>query len=136
MTAAECERRLDFNADAVDRNAAAIVGAVHDKTAGFNRRQALQAFGDPIGGVEPREAQRAGSLAAGRGGDGGAQLVAVAPVAKIDRKRGCPLAGFRDADRNVAVGESFGQMLHKLMRNLFSDCEAADQCRRSAGHLR
>ena len=82
MTAAECERRLDFNADAVDRNAAAIVSAVHDKTAGFNGRQALQAFGDPIGGVEPREAQRAGSLAAGRGGDGGAQLVAVAPVAK------------------------------------------------------
>ena len=53
MAAAERKRRLDFNADAVDRNAAAIMRAVHQKTAGFDRRQALQAFADPVGGIKP-----------------------------------------------------------------------------------
>ena len=40
MAGAEGERRLDFDADAVDRDAGAVVGAVHDKTAGGDRRQA------------------------------------------------------------------------------------------------
>ena len=48
MAGAEGERRLDFDADPVDRDAGAVVGAVHDKTAGGDRRQAGETLADPV----------------------------------------------------------------------------------------
>ena len=49
VTGAEGERRFDLDADAVERNAAAVMGAVHDETAGLDRPQTGETLAHPIG---------------------------------------------------------------------------------------
>ena len=57
VSGAEGERRLDLDADAVGRNAGAIVGAVNEKPAGPDRLQASKADFDPILRCEALEAE-------------------------------------------------------------------------------
>ena len=48
MAGAEGERRLDLDADAVGRNAGAVMGAVHDEAAGRDRLQPGEALAHPV----------------------------------------------------------------------------------------
>ena len=68
MAGAERQRRLDLDADAVRRNAGAIMRAVNDEAAGVDRLEPGEAFAHPIRRHEPskRNAWRRGP---GRRGD-------------------------------------------------------------------
>ncbi len=48
MPGAEGERRLDLDADAVGRHPRAVVRAMQEEAAGFDRLQAFEAGGDPV----------------------------------------------------------------------------------------
>ena len=48
MAGAESQRRLDLDADAVDRNAGAVMRAVNDEAAGGDGSQPGEAFAHPI----------------------------------------------------------------------------------------
>jgi hypothetical protein len=101
MTGAEGERGLDFDADAVLRNAVAVVRAVHDETAGGDRLQPGKAFPHPIGRLDAREGDRRAELRPGGRRDRRPHRVLVRRRAKI--KRDLPAAGARigQADRDV-----------------------------------
>ena len=69
MAGAESQRRFDLDADAIERDAGAVVGAVHDEAAGGDGSQSGEAFAHPIRRRDALEAQRfGGSVACGRGG--------------------------------------------------------------------
>ena len=65
MAGAEGQCRFDLDADAVDADARAVVGAVHDKAAGGDRREALEARLHPVAGGDGLEHQRIGGFGAG-----------------------------------------------------------------------
>ncbi len=67
MAGAERERRLDLDADGVGFDAGAVMGAVHDKAAGFDRRQAAQALRNPVGLRDRLDAKRRGRRLIGGG---------------------------------------------------------------------
>ena len=69
MTGAEGERRLDFDADAVWRNAGAVVRAVHDEPAGRDRLKPGEAVAHPIRRLDDLETQRLGRRRTGGRGD-------------------------------------------------------------------
>src|SRR5262249_58832512 len=69
VTRAEGEPRLDLDADTVRSHARAVMRTVHDKTAGFDRRETFEAFAHPVRGRERLERQRMGRRAAGGGRD-------------------------------------------------------------------
>ena len=86
MAGAEGERRLDLDADAVERNAAAVVRAVHRKTAGRDRLKPGEACADPILHGDTLEAQRLSSRRPQHGRDQVAYLVPVEFSAGVERQ--------------------------------------------------
>src|SRR5262249_58061500 len=50
VAGAERERGLDLDADTVGPHARAVMRPVHDKTAGFDRREAFEALAHPVRG--------------------------------------------------------------------------------------
>ena len=69
MAGAESQCRFDLDADAVERDAGAVVGTVHDEAAGGDGSQSGEAFAHPIPCGDALEAQRVGgSVACCRGG--------------------------------------------------------------------
>ena len=64
MAGAEGQRRLDLDADAIERHAGAIMGAVHDEAPGRDRRQSGEAFAAP--NPWPRCARSSSALPAAR----------------------------------------------------------------------
>ena len=68
MAGAEGQRRFDLDADAIDGNAGAVMGAVHDEAAGGDGSQSGEAFAHPILRRDALEAQRLGRCGSrGRG---------------------------------------------------------------------
>jgi hypothetical protein len=61
VAGAERERCLDLDADTVRPHVRAAMCPVHDKTAGFDRREAFAAFAHPVRGCERLECQCMGS---------------------------------------------------------------------------
>ena len=57
VAGAERERCLDLDADTVRPHVRAVMCPVHDKTAGFDRREAFEAFAHPVRGRERLECQ-------------------------------------------------------------------------------
>jgi hypothetical protein len=65
MAGAECQRRLDLDAELVGRDTVAVVLAVDDEAAGGDRDQIFQARLDPVPGFDGVENDAACGLAAG-----------------------------------------------------------------------
>jgi hypothetical protein len=130
MAGTESERGLDLDADAVDRDAAAVVHAVHDKAAGRDRRQSGEAFADPVLRCDFRKGERAAGFAArGRFGQRSqrrliGRLVEMhdhAPAALIGK-----LAGIDQADSDFSHGQALGKEACGAPRRLFIGCQRCD----------
>src|ERR1700728_255011 len=66
MAGAESQRRFDLDADAIEWDAGAIMGAVHDEASGGDGSQSGEAFTHPILRRDTLETQRLGrSVACG-----------------------------------------------------------------------
>ena len=86
MAGAEGERGLDLDADAVDRNAVAIVRAMHDEAPGGDRLEPGEAFAAPNRvGATARSAAPWRAAAPGGGGGQRAHRILVGRGAKMDR---------------------------------------------------
>ena len=133
MAGAEGERRLDLDADPVDRNAGAVVGAVHDKTAGRDRRQAGEAFAHPVLRRDAREGQRPGRRGPGGARDQRAHRLAVGRRAKIDRDLPAPAAGVEQAHGDIVGGKAFGEEIGQPARRLFIGFQAGNRGRERVG---
>ena len=65
VAGAEGQCRFDLDTEAVDADARAVVGAVHDKAAGRHRGEAVQARLHPVAGGDGLEHQRIGGFRSG-----------------------------------------------------------------------
>ena len=119
MAGAEGQRRFDLDADAVVRDAGAVMGAVHDEAAGGDGRQSGEAFAHPIFGRDALEAQRfGGSVACGRGGQR-AYYFFVGRDTKIHRHPPAAGADIHKADGNFVGRQSLGDKIGNPVRRLF-----------------
>ena len=124
MAGAEGERGFDLDADAVDRNAGAVVRAVHDKAAGRDRLQPGKAFATQSAAAMRLEAQRA----CRRGAAGHCRQRAHACLRRPARpkiQRHAPVArpGIQ-ADGDI-IAKTLGDQIGKLPRRLFTGFEAS-----------
>jgi len=123
VAGAEGERRLDFDADAVWWNAAAVVRPVNDETAGRDRRQAGKAFAHPIRGADAREAQRHSRFFPAGGRHRSPHRGFVRRRAKIERDAPAPAAAIGQARRDIFGGETLGNAVGDFVRRLFTGFE-------------
>ena len=84
MPGAERERRLDFNGDAIGRDAAPIVGAMHHKASGFDRRQAGKARRHPIARGDRLKPECPRRLIANQCRQPGADIGVIRRVCEVD----------------------------------------------------
>ena len=130
MAGAEGQRRFDLDPDPVDRDAGAVVGAVHDKTARRDRRQAGEALAHPVLRRDAREVQLPGRRGPGGARDHRAHRLAVGRRAKIDRDLPTPAAGVEQAHGDIVSGEVFGEEIGQSARRLFVGFQAGNRGRR------
>ena len=133
MAGAEGQRRFDLDPDPVDRDAGAVVGAVHDKTARRDRRQAGEARAHPVLRRDAREGQRPGRRGPGGARDHRAHRLAVGRRAKIDRDLPTPAAGVEQAHGDIVSGEVFGEDIGQPARRLFIGFQAGNRGREWVG---
>jgi len=104
MAAAEGERGLDFDADAIDGNAPAIMRAMHDKAADGDRRKSGEALPHPVRGGHGLERQRVRRIGTGGVCDQRAHRV----FAERSRTINCHLPA-----AVAGVGEAHGGVVHR-----------------------
>jgi hypothetical protein len=92
MAGAEGKCRFDLDADAVLGNARAIMRAMHDKAAGFDRLQPGKALAHPIGRFHRAELQGGRRFGAGRRGHRSPHGLALRLVAEMDLDLPAPAA--------------------------------------------
>ena len=119
MAGAEGERRFDFDADAVDRNAGAVVRAVDDEAAGGDRPQSGQAFAHPVGLFHVCKAEHPGGLRTGGRTDCGAHRFFVDAPAEMDGDLPAAAAGVEQTHGESLCVEQLRQAVGDAMRGLF-----------------
>ena len=116
MAGAEGERRLDLDADAVGRDAGAIMRAVHDEAAGRDRRQSGEASRDPVLRRDALEAERLGGRGAGRGAASARSASSSGGARKWIATRQRPRAGIHKADGDIRRRQSSRQTRRRPAR--------------------
>ncbi len=126
MAGAESQRRFDLDADAIERDAGAVVGAVNDEAAGGDGRQSGEAFAHPIFGRDALEAQRfGGSVACGRGGQR-AYYFFIGRGAEMHRHPPAAGADIHKGHGNFVGRKSLGGKIGDPVRRLFIGFEQAN----------
>ncbi len=119
MAGSERQRRLDLDADPVERHAAAVVRAVNHEAAGLDRLESGKAFADPILCGDMRETQCVG----GRGSRGDrrqfAQRVLVRGCVKIGFDTPMPTAGIHQGDGHIIGVKALDHEVSEAARGLF-----------------
>ena len=119
MAGAESQRRFDLDADAIERDAGAVVGAVHDEAAGGDGSQSGEAFAHPILRRDALEAQRFGrSVACGRGGQR-AYYFFIGRSTKMHRHPPAAGADIHKGHRNFVGRKTLGDKIGDPVRRLF-----------------
>ncbi len=119
MAGAESQRRFDLDADAIERDAGAVMGAVHDEAAGGDGSQSGEAFAHPILRRHALEAQRlGGSVARGRRGQR-AYYFFIGCGTKIHRHPPAAGADIHKGHGNVVGRKSLGDQIGDPVRRLF-----------------
>ena len=126
VAGAEGERCLDLDADAVERNAGAVVGAVNDKSPGLDRLQPGETFSDPVLRRNPLESERhVGTDSAGH-----CRQITHGPL--VDRETKieghAPIAppGIHQTDGNLVSCKTLRKQVRDPMRGLFIGFEAGN----------
>ena len=132
MAGAERQRRFDLDADAVERDAGAVVGAVHDEAAGGDRREPGEAFAHPIFGGHALEAQRLRRFGFCRRGGQPADHGLVGRGTKIHRHPPAAGAVIHKADGNFVRRKALGEMIGDPVRRSFIGFEPANDGRLAA----
>lgn len=128
MTGAEGERRLDFDADRVRRDPAAIMAPMHDEASGANGREPFEARSDPVPGRDRGEGERARRLVAGRVPHRLAHAFLVRRKSEMKRKVPAAGRGLERGDHDLVGVEVFGQEIGDPPRGGFPAQE--DGCAR------
>ena len=119
MAGTESQRRLDLDADAIERDAGAVVGAVDDEAAGSHGRQSGEAFAHPVRRRDPLEAQRFGrGVACGRGGQR-AYYFLIGRGTKMHRHPPAAGADIHKGHRNFVGMKTFGGKIGDPVCRLF-----------------
>jgi hypothetical protein len=84
MPGAERERRLDFNGDAIGRDAVPVVRSMHHEAPSLDRRQAGEARRHPIARGDFLEAERLRRLVPNQSGKPGVDISLIRRVGKMD----------------------------------------------------
>ena len=127
MAGAEGDRRLDFDADAVGRDARAIVRAVHDEATGGDRLQPGEALLHPVGRCHAAELQCCSGLAPGGRIDRGPHRSSVDRRAEVNRDLPASAAAVRQTDGDIFTGEAIGDQIAEALRYRFIGCQPREQ---------
>ena len=127
MAGAEGQRRFDLDADAVERDAGAVMGAVHDEAAGGDGSQSGEAFAHPILGRDTLEAQRLRRCGSCRRGGQRAHHGLVGRGTKIHRHPPAAGAVIHKADGDFVRRKALGEKIRNAVRRLFIGFEPAQQ---------
>jgi hypothetical protein len=119
MAGAERQRRLDLDADGINRDAKAVMATVDDEAAGSDRRQASEAPAYPIGRRDALETQRLGRRRPGSSSRERAQRLAVNGAAKMDRHLPASAARIGKTDRDIRAVESLRDQVGDPARGSF-----------------
>ena len=126
MAGAEGERGFDFDADAVWRNAGAVVCAVHDEAAGRNGLEPDEAFGNPIFGGDRGETKCLGRFCTGRRPDQRAQRLRIGFGAGMNVDAPMAPAFIHKADGDGIGREALGDKIRNFSPRMFRRCEHGD----------
>lgn len=116
MAGAEGERSFDLDVDAVLGNVRAIMPAMHDKAAGFDRRQSGEALAHPIGRFDRSELQRRRGFSTGGRGHRIPHRLALCLVAEINRDLPARATGVGQADRDILKRKTLGNCIGDRLR--------------------
>ena len=129
MAGAESERRLDLDADAVERHAGAVMRAVDDEAPGGDRRQSGEALANPVRRFDAPEAQSRGRRRSGRRLHRRPHGVAVERRAEMDRDMPASAAGIGHAHGDMFGGEAIGNNIADAERRPFIGFQPCNQGR-------
>ena len=119
MAGAESQRGFDLDADAIVRDAGAVMGAVHDEAAGADGSQSGKAFAHPILRRHALEAQRfGGGVARCRGGQR-AYCFLIGRSPKMDRHPPAAGADIHSADSGFVGRKALCKKIDDVVRRLF-----------------
>ncbi len=132
VAGAEGERCLDLDADPVDRNAGAVVGAVNDKPSGPNRLQAGEALAHPVFRRDAFEGKRLRGLGScGRRGQRAHRLF-VRRCRKMDCDGPASVAAIHKTDRYISIHKALGKQRGDFARRLSIGFQPCGCCSRTA----
>ncbi len=127
MAGAERERRFDLDADAVDRNASAVVRAMDDEAARGDGRESGEALAHPVGFLNAREAQPRGGRRSGGLCDRCAQGLPIDLRAEMDRHLPAAAACIEQAHRKIVGAIKLREDIGDPMRGLFIGFKLRDR---------
>ena len=129
MAGAECQRRLDLDAELVGRHQQPVVAAVHDETPGADRHQIFKARLDPVLGLDRVEGDRPRHLRPGRIADQPADPRLIGWFGEMHGDIPAPVRPLERGDRGLALEEALGEPIDQTSCGRF----AADRKTRAVG---
>ena len=137
MAGAECQRRLDLDAELVGRHTQPVVAAVHDELAGADRDQICKARLDPVPGLDRVERDRPRHLRPGRIADQPADPRLVGWFGEMHGDIPAPVRPLERGDRGLALEKTLGEPIDHPFCGRFAadrECRAVGAGGGGRGH--